>query len=317
MTSSLPSIQALCAADLSKRLGDWYDYLTYEKGLSAHSIRAYINDMAAFISFMRDHIGAEISINDLSELTIRDFRSWISKLSQNGAQAVTRARSLSAVKNFFRWMDRQGIMHNPAIEVLNAPKLPQKLPKPLSERQARQVLDDAGLLVKDDWIGMRNRALFTLLYGAGLRIDEALSLTCRDKIEDGFLTVSGKGNKQRRIPVLHIIEKAIEQYQSLCPFPEDKDRYLFVGARGGKLNQGMAQKALRELRVSLGLPETTTPHALRHSFATHLLKNGANLREIQELLGHAALTTTQRYTEIDDSTLMKVYQNAHPRSGKK
>lgn len=213
-------------------------------------------------------------------------------------------------------MDTNGYMHNPAVELLSSPKLPQKLPRALTEKQAFDVIEKTDLLIKDDWIAMRNRALFMLLYGAGLRINEALSLKCNNMPDQGFLRVVGKGEKQRRVPILDIVEKALMYYVELCPYPFEKQRFLFLGARGKKLNQGVAQKALRDLRITLGLPETTTPHALRHSFATHLLKNGANLREIQELLGHASLTTTQRYTDLDNSALMNIYQKAHPRSKK-
>lgn len=314
--SSLSRLQIFCAPDLQEKLSQWNDYLRHEKGFSSHTLRAYFTDMSVFLGFTQKHTGEEVSIRTLSDMTIRDFRSWISVLAQKNLSATSRARALSSVKSFYQWMDRRGFMHNPSIEILKAPKLPHKLPRPLSERQAMEVLKESGLLIRNDWIAMRNRALFSLLYGAGLRINEALSLNCSDMPEDGFLTLTGKGDKQRRVPVLSIIDKALDSYLGQCPYPLEANRPLFVGERGGRLNQGMAQKALRELRIALDLPETTTPHALRHSFATHLLKNGANLREIQEMLGHAALSTTQRYTEIDQSTLMKVYQSSHPRNRK-
>lgn len=310
---------AICAPDLAERLSEWHDYLVHEKQVSKHTLRAYMGDVTHFIEFLFDHLGKEPSINDLSEIGLRDFRSWMSKKAMGGSGSkgvgnASRARSLSGVKSFFTWMDKQGIMHNAAINTVRSPKLPHKLPRPLEKGQAARLLRDADLLCRDDWIGQRDRALFTLLYGCGLRIDEALSLNIADRPRDGFLRVTGKGSKERQVPVMTMVEKTLNAYLEMCPFPQENIRPLFIGARGKRLNQGVAQKAMRDLRVTLGLPETATPHALRHSFATHLLENGANLREIQELLGHASLSTTQRYTEINMDELMRVYKNAHPRN---
>jgi len=205
-------------------------------------------------------------------------------------------------------------MHNAAISTVRSPKLPHKLPRPLEEKQALRVLENADLLVKEDWVGQRDRALFTLLYGCGLRIDEALSLNVGNLPKDGFLRVVGKGQKERQVPVIDIVQQTLDAYMEQCPFLAESERPLFIGTRGGRLNQGVAQKSMRDIRVVLGLPETATPHALRHSFATHLLQNGANLREIQELLGHASLSTTQRYTEVNAEELMRIYKSAHPRA---
>ncbi|MCB9990907.1 MAG: tyrosine-type recombinase/integrase [Rhodospirillales bacterium] len=208
---------------------------------------------------------------------------------------------------------------HPASAKAQAPKLSQPSP-PKGEGDVSLALPPTGGGLggggdsAQTWIDKRNRALFTMLYGCGLRIEEALSLTLKDLPRDGFLRVMGKGRKERQVPVLSIVENMLEQYRNACPYPEAPERAIFLGSRGKKLNQGVAQKAMRDLRRELGLPETATPHALRHSFATHLLQNGANLREIQELLGHASLSTTQRYTEVDAAELMRVYQNAHPRN---
>ena len=176
------------------------------------------------------------------------------------------------------------------------------------------MLENATTLEKKDWIGLRNTALFTLLYGCGLRIEEALTLKIKELPRDGFLRVTGKGNKEREVPVLEIVEKSIQIYLVSCPYPPSPERAVFLGSRGGKLNQGVAQLAVRDLRKALGLPDSVTPHALRHSFATHLLENGANLRQIQELLGHVSLSTTQRYTEINAQEMLRVYKAAHPRA---
>lgn len=300
----------LCAADLRDALGRWYDYLRYEKNMSRHTLRAYSADVTGFIGFLGQHHEKSPGLNDLSEASLRDFRAWMSRRAMDGATAATRARSLSGVKNFLAWLDKQGIMHNAAVKTVRTPKLPHKLPRPLSSRQAFAILDDDTIT---GWIGLRDRALFTMLYGCGLRIDEALSLDITDVPRDRFMIVRGKGRKERQVPVLEAVITALDRYRAACPIPETPDRPLFLGTQGKRLNQGVAQKAMRDLRLAMGLPETATPHALRHSFATHLLENGANLREIQELLGHASLRSTQRYTEINAEELMKIYKAAHPR----
>ncbi|MCB1720702.1 MAG: tyrosine recombinase XerC [Rhodospirillales bacterium] len=336
---------ALCAADLTDALRRWQDYLHHEKQLSRHTLRAYNNDLNVFLKFLYEHLGKNPGLNDLSGISIRDFRAWMSRRAMDGAGNATRARALSGIKNFLSWLDKQGITHNAAINAVRSPKLPHKIPRPLHEKQARNVLESANLLAKEDWIGQRDRALFTLLYGCGLRIDEALSLNLNDMPRDGFLRVIGKGSKERQVPVIDIVEQALHAYIDLCPFHHTSLRAprlrggqaprsnpdsglprrscaslrnnaqpLFLGQRGGRLNQGVAQKAMRSLRTTLGLPENATPHALRHSFATHLLQNGANLREIQELLGHASLSTTQRYTEVNAEKLLRIYKAAHPRA---
>lgn len=308
-------ILALCADDLAKTLSEWDDYLRYERSVSPHTLRAYSADVGHFIHFLFDHLGTQPGLNDLSEITIRDFRSWMSrKAIHDKAGNASRARSLSGIKNFLVWADKQGIMHNAAIHTVRSPKLPHKLPRPLHEAQALDLIENAGILESQDWIGMRNSALFMLLYGCGLRINEALSLDIKDFPQDGFLRVIGKGNKQRQVPVLDIVEDTLEIYLSNCPYPRSSERPIFVGARGGRLNQSVAQRAMRHLRGVLGLPDNATPHALRHSYATHLLQNGANLREIQELLGHTSLSTTQRYTEINAEEMLRIYKSAHPRA---
>lgn len=308
-------ILALCAADLRTQLEKWQDYLRYEKQVSAHTLRAYNSDLTHFITFLQEHNGAPPGLATLADAKIRDFRAWLSRKAMDGNSNASRARALSGVKNLLRWLDKNGIAHNAAIQIMRSPKLPHKLPKPLPEGQTFTLLDAAGLLEKKDWAGARNRALLTLLYGCGLRINEALSLNIGNIPPIGQpLRVHGKGNKQRIAPLLDIVRSSLQHYLRLCPFDTSADQPLFRGLQGGRLNQGVAQKALRDLRKALGLPETATPHALRHSFATHLLQNGANLREIQELLGHASLSTTQRYTELNAAELLSIYKAAHPRA---
>lgn len=315
MTANIkPETFAICAPDLTARMREWQDYLSHERKVSRHTLRAYCSDLSHFITFLQDHTGKAPGLDDLSSTGLRDFRAWMSKKVMEGAGNASRARSLSGIKNFLSWLDKNGIMHNAAISVVRTPKLAHKLPRALHENQAQRLLDSSDLLTTGDWTGQRDRALFTLLYGCGLRIDEALSLNITDMPRNGVLRVTGKGRKQREVPVIDIVEKTIKAYLAQCPFPQTPERPLFMGERGKRLNQGIAQKALRNLRGVLGLPETATPHALRHSFATHLLQNGANLREIQELLGHASLSTTQRYTEVNAEELIRIYKAAHPRA---
>jgi integrase/recombinase XerC len=299
------------SADLAELYHRWLSYLKVEKNLSPHSIRAYRQDVSGFLIFLSRHHEKKIGLNDLSSTALSDFRAWLSRQHMHGAGASTRARALSGVKNFLSWLDRQGHAHTPAVTGVRAPKLPRKLPRPLEQGQADRVMNDVSI---DGWVGVRNQALFILLYGCGLRIDEALSLNIRDLPREGFLRVTGKGRKQRDVPVMDIVIQTLSAYRAACPFPETPDRPLFMGERGKRLHQGVVQKALRDLRGVLNLPETATPHALRHSFATHLLQNGANLREIQELLGHSSLSTTQRYTDINNQELLKIYKASHPRA---
>ncbi len=300
-----------CAPDLAKILQDWQTWLNVEKGVSKHTFRAYCGDMTRFINFISNHLGKAPSIDDISGTALTDFRSWLSRQAMGGASSNTRARALSSIKNFLSWMDEQGIAHNAAINIVRTPKLARKLPKALDEVQAFRLLDD---ILEEDWVASRNKALFYLLWGCGLRIDEALSLNLSDYPREGFLRVKGKGNKERQVPILKQVEGSLQNYIKDCPYPDTPERALFLGVKGKRLNQGVIQKAMRDLRVQLNLPETATPHALRHSFATHLLQNGANLREIQELLGHASLSTTQRYTDVNKEELMRIYKDAHPRA---
>lgn len=309
-----PQTLALCAQDLQEKLLLWHDWLKFEKNLSRHTLRAYESDAAHFIDFLHDHLGKAPCLDDLSTLSLRDFRGWLSRKAMGGASNASRARSLSGVKNLLGWFDRQGILHNPAIAAVRTPKRPHKLPRPMHETQAFALIEHAGLRAKEDWVACRDAALFTLLYGCGLRIDEALSLKWGDVPQDGVLRVTGKGRKERIIPVLPAVIAAAARYRAASPFACEPDDPIFTGVRGGRMNQGVAQRAMRQIRSALGLPETATPHALRHSFATHLLQNGANLREIQELLGHASLSTTQRYTEINAADLIRIYKAAHPRA---
>lgn len=300
-----------CAPDLIPVLERWRRYLETEKAYSAHTLRAYDNDLSHFIGFITRHKEIALSLSELAALDIRDFRAWMSCRAIENCSATTRARGLSCIKSFYHWLDRQGILHNPVVKTVTAPKIPKKLPRPLHQKQALEITKKR---TDESWADARDRALFTLLYGCGLRIDEALSLNISAMPGDNFLRVKGKGNKERQVPILDVVKKAIEDYRYACPFSETPDRALFLGVRGKRLNQGVAQKAMRDLRREMMLPETATPHALRHSFASHLLQNGANLREIQEMLGHTSLSTTQRYMDFDMRQLLEIYKSAHPRA---
>ncbi len=308
------SLTMTAAADVQQAVEGWRRWLATEKRASEHTIRAYLGDVARFLDFFAGHLGRPPGLNDLGNLALPDFRAYLARRATSGAGAASRARGLSGIRNFFRHLDQSGVLHNPAVAGLSGPKLPRTVPKPLTAEDATAVLETAAELSESDWIGKRDRALFTLLYGCGLRIAEALSLTVGDLPRDGAITVTGKGRKQRMVPVLPAVTEALGDYVAACPYPMQKEDPLFVGARGGRLNPGVADRQMRRLRQLLGLPETATPHALRHSFATHLLAGGADLRAIQELLGHSSLSTTQRYTDVDAEQLLAVHRDTHPRA---
>ncbi len=304
----------MAAADMLNAVDVWRRWLTTEKRASEHTIRAYLTDVTRLVEFLSGHLGRPPSLNDLGDLTLSDFRAYLARRATGGASAASRARGLSGIRNFFRHLDRRGILHNPAIAGLSSPKLPHSVPKPLTVADAAAVLETASEVSDSDWIGKRDKALFTLLYGCGLRIAEALSLNGDDLPTDDTLMVTGKGRKQRMVPILPAVSQALWEYVAACPYPMRSGDPLFMGARGGRLNPGVADRQMRKLRHLLGLPDTATPHALRHSFATHLLAGGADLRAIQELLGHSSLSTTQRYTDVDVEQLLAVHRDTHPRA---
>ena len=309
--ADLPS----AAADLAERYHAWVDFLQNEKHFSRHTLRAYTKDILYFLEFLTSHLGKPPSLNDLGDTSLRDFRSWLTQRMTAGASNATRARQLSSIRSFLKWLDKQGFLHNAAIGGVRTPKLPKKLPRALPVEQAKTLTQNLeGIGHQENWIAYRDRALFTLLYGCGLRIDEALQLNHGNRPQKGEVRVMGKGSKERLVPVMDIVEKMITEYIAQCPKAFEKDTPLFIGSRGDRLNQGVAQRQLRILRNQLNLPESLTPHALRHSFATHILVNGGDLRTIQELLGHASVSTTQRYTDFDNAQLLAIYDKAHPRA---
>tara|TARA_B100000686_G_scaffold313260_1_gene358448 strand:- start:5813 stop:6748 length:936 start_codon:yes stop_codon:yes gene_type:complete len=304
------------APDLNDTIDRWFRSLKSEKNMSPHTQRAYAQDLRIFLDFMTDYKGQPPGLDQVSEFKLTDFRSWLAELANRDCSAPTRTRAVSTLRSFYKWMDRKGILHNPVIKHLQTPKLNKSLPKALEYSDIKDLIAHTQMLQKtDNWVGMRDQALFTLLYACGLRIDEALSLNLEDRPINKAMIVRGKGGKERQVPVLPIAEISLNAYLDACPIPpiQPKDP-LFVGVRGNRLSQGVAQKQMRDLRKLLGLPESATPHALRHSFATHILQNGGNLRVIQELLGHASLSTTQKYTDLDNQALFDIYDKCHPRS---
>lgn len=302
--------------DLLEAIDAWQGWLGAERRASAHTLAAYRSDMAAFFSFLSSYKGIRITLGFLGDLTLTDFRAWLAHLAGESLQASSRARALAGVRSFFKWLDRTGRLRNAAIELLRAPKTNKRLPRPLSEENAEEVVDQIKDLARLDWLGLRDEALFTLLYGCGLRISEALSLRWGDINQNDRVTVTGKGNKQRSVPLLPLVRNTLERYRSICPFPSGPHGFVFIGARGKVLNPGVAERQLRRLRKELQWADTVTPHALRHSFATHMLADGADLRSLQELLGHSSLSTTQLYTRIESSQLAETYRAAHPRAKK-
>ena len=316
----IPLARFAATADLAAAIDGWQQQLKSERRASAHTLAAYGRDLAFFLDFTRDHHGEQPSLDLLRQLKPADFRAFLANRAAQDLAKASQARALSVLRGFFRFLERRGLATNPALSVLRGPRLSRAVPKPLSESDARATIDASDTVQTVDsppWIAARDTALVTLLYGCGLRLSEALDLTRRQAPAPGMtsLRVTGKGGKTRIVPLLPVVTQAVTEYLAHCPHGIGPDDDLFVGVRGGPLNPRLVQRLMEQLRLRLGLPDTATPHALRHSFATHLLAGGADLRAIQELLGHASLSTTQRYTAIDAAKLMEVYDRAHPRAG--
>ena len=307
----------IAGADVAAEARAWLDRLSDRRG-SRHTLAAYERDLTGFFAFLAGHLGAPATLAGLERLERRDFRAWLAARAEKGSSAASTARALSALRGFFRFLARRNRADNAAIGALRSPRIPKPVPKALSAPEADALIEESRRNATD-WIGARDKAIVTLLYGCGLRIGEALGLE-RRQVDDwspaagGALRVRGKGNKERIVPVLPAVAAAVQDYLALCPFQGTGAAPLFVGARGRQLNQRLVQGMVSRLRHALDLPVSATPHALRHSFATHLLAAGGDLRAIQELLGHASLSTTQRYTAVDAATLKSVYNAAHPRA---
>jgi integrase/recombinase XerC len=305
--------------DVAAEISGWLRFLGAERRMSGKTLEAYGRDVSQFLGFLAEHMGGPPSLRQLAKLTPADVRAFMAARRGGGAGSRTLMRGLAGARSFARFLERNGKGKVGALAAVRAPKLPRSLPKPLAIKDAKRMTDTdlRGAETREPWINARDAAVLGLLYGSGLRIAEALTLKRKEAPVPGVgdsLTVTGKGNKTRMVPVLPQVTKLIADYVALCPLDLPPDGPLFVGARGGPLSARVVQLAMAHLRGALGLPDSATPHALRHSFATHLLARGGDLRAIQELLGHASLSTTQIYTAVDSERLLEVYTSAHPRA---
>ena len=291
----------------------WLRDLGAVRRLSAKTIQAYQRDIGQFVSFLGVHTGGVVTLKTLNGLRAADMRAFMAARRKNNVGSRSLARALSALKNFFAYLERRNLLKTEALNTLRAPKLPKTLPKALTIIEAKNAILTTSEIEDIPWVAARDVAVLSLCYGAGLRIAEALALT-RSDLEGETIRVTGKGGKVRLVPVIETVRESIETYLSLCPFVVENKDPVFRGVKGGPLSPRLIQMRVVQLRAALGLPPSTTPHALRHSFATHLLGRGGDLRTIQELLGHASLSTTQIYTKVDTEQLLDAYRNAHPRA---
>lgn len=299
---------------LTERAG-WLEALAGERRLSENTREAYERDTRQFLTFLTGHIGGPAAISDIRELRPADLRAFLAHRRKQGSGPRSLGRHLAGLRSFLRYLEKRGLVNAAGAGAIRSPKQPKSLPKPLSGSQALTVVSNEAQMHEEPWIAARDAAVLTLLYGCGLRISEALDLTPADFGEKTTaLRITGKGNKTRLVPLLPAVAEAVAAYIKLCPYHLEEAEPLFRGARGGKLQPAIIQREMQRLRSALGLPDSATPHALRHSFATHLLGGGGDLRTIQELLGHASLSTTQVYTGVDATRLLDVYDRAHPRA---
>lgn len=295
-------------------LDDWLGYLAGEKRYSPKTLESYGRDVSAFLNFQFAHRGTRLTLRHLGDLKATDFRAWLADRRRDGVSARSLARFLSSVRSFYRYLEKRRGVACSALGLVETPKVPRSLPKPVSADAARQMIAETGARQQPDWVAARDAAVLLLLYGCGLRISEALGLTADELPLGDVLRVTGKGQKTRLVPVLPAVRAAMERYVSLCPFSPDSGEPVFRALRGGALGARAVQELVVNLRSRLGLPASATPHALRHSFATHLLAGGGDLRTIQELLGHASLSTTQVYAAVEGAHLTAVHAAAHPRA---
>lgn len=305
-----------CDPELLSALSQWLTHLELERGHAPTTCASYERDVRQFLSMLKTRLGHRPRLKDLESLSVRDIRAFMARRRQHGVSGRSLARTLSALRTFYRWLETETGLTNPAIRHVTMPKVPHSVPKPLTVSDAAKTMALTPDGPAKDWISKRDTAVLLLLYGAGLRISEALSLRMEDVLaaKHGVLRIIGKGNKERAVPILPVIVQAITTYLNACPFDMTHGEPIFRGEKGRPLSPRVVQLKMQQLRQQFGLPDTATPHALRHSFATHLLSSGADLRQIQELLGHASLSTTQTYTEVDREHLLSVYDSAHPRA---
>jgi len=297
---------------VSAQIALWLRDLGAVRRLAPRTIEAYQRDLGQFLQFLSPHVGGPVSLTVLGELRAADMRAFLASRREAGIEARSLARALSAIKSFFRFLEREGVVASEALNILRTPRAKKSLPKPLTVAEAKSAIATTADLEERPWVAARDMAVLSLCYGAGLRISEALSLTRAD-LDGPVLRITGKGNKTRMVPLIAAVRASIDTYLSLCPFKLSAAQPLFRGVKGGVLSPRLIQLRVAQLRGALGLPPSATPHALRHSFATHLLGRGGDLRAIQELLGHASLSTTQIYTAVDTDRLLESYRAAHPR----
>ena len=291
---------------------NWLGNLKEVRNLSDNTLISYKHDVKSFIEFISTHTGSEVSIKYLNDMRISDFRSFLSYLRNKDISSTSIARIISSLKSFFNYLLNTNLIESTVVQSLRTPKQKKSLPRPISSELAIETIKHAQDMEKEKWIGMRNKSILMLLYGCGLRISEALNLNFEDINENDYLIIKGKGNKERMVPLMDYVKNDIENYIHECPKNFMKDDPLFVGKRLDRLSPRIIQYVLEKIRHNLSLPETATPHALRHSFATHLLNSGGDLRTIQELLGHSSLSTTQKYTKVETEKLYDAYSKTHP-----
>ena len=291
---------------------NWLGNLKEVRNLSDNTLISYKHDVKSFIEFISTHTGSEVSIKYLNDMKISDFRSFLSYLRNKDISSTSIARIISSLKSFFNYLLNTNLIESTVVQSLRTPQQKKSLPRPISSELAIETIKHAQDMEKEKWIGLRNKSILMLLYGCGLRISEALNLNFEDINENDYLIIKGKGNKERMVPLMDYVKNDIENYIHECPKNFMKDDPLFVGKRLDRLSPRIIQYVLEKIRHNLSLPETATPHALRHSFATHLLNSGGDLRTIQELLGHSSLSTTQKYTKVETEKLYDAYSKAHP-----
>lgn len=314
----MDELLVFAAPDLAAERQAWLDTLARERRLAAKTCEAYERDTRQFLLFLTRHLAGPPHLADIRSLRPADLRAFLAARRRDGAGARSLGRFIAGIRSFLRHLERRGLVNAAGAGAVRSPRQPKSLPKPLAADQALALMQPEAHMRQEPWIAARDAAVLALLYGCGLRISEALALTPRDLTTEATrLRVTGKGGKTRIVPLLRPVLDAVSAYRRLCPYALAADQPLFRGQRGGPLQAAIIQRQMQNLRSALGLPETATPHALRHSFATHLLTGGGDLRSIQELLGHASLSTTQVYTGVDAARLLDVYDRAHPRSAER
>lgn len=294
------------AYDPSLKVDSYYKHLLVSE-VSSHTIKAYFSDLFDFFKFLKDHSGCSVSLGILQNLKISDFRAWLAFRLNAGLSGRSNARAVSALKTFFKYLEQIGAISEPAIYFLRRPRLAKLLPRPIKQQSIKDIFSNVDL---PNWVFMRDRALYVLLYATGLRIQEALNIKKCDLGES--LRIFGKGKKERIVPLIDDALQCVYQYMKICPFKMEDNDFIFINNKGKRLLASTVDNRLKKIRITLNLPDYVTPHALRHSFASHLVQNGADLRCIQELLGHSSLSSTQIYTEIDDQQILQIYKNSHP-----